>query len=141
MGMKILNEDGSVLYEFQDGLGAPLLYRVFAAAKFTGEIDPLIALNKHVAEAHRAIAQSMPVFGRKPTTEAFEDMARRSWERIVRPFRDAVLGGQLDWLKWTADEKAALRPTCFGRLGLSRLSSLPTSSRIRTATSRRLGNA
>ncbi len=107
MGMKLLNEDGSVLYEFRDNLGAPLLYRILAVAKFTGEAEPEIILNSHVAGLYRAVSQAMPEL--KNTTRPIENdnLAQRAWPRIVPVFRNAVLGGQLDWPKWTHSEKVA----------------------------------
>ena len=107
MGMQILNEDGSALYEFKNGLGVHLLYRIFAAAKFTGEADPLIILNQHVADVYRAIQSAKTHSIRPMATHSIDDMARRCWQRIVPPFRNAVLNGDIRWLAWNSEEKAA----------------------------------
>jgi hypothetical protein len=109
MGMKILNEDGSILYEFRDNLGAPLLYRILAVAKFTGEAEPEVILNPHVAGFFRAVSQAMPKL-KSPSTglpSRNDLLAQRAWARIVPVFRNAVLSGQLDWPKWTQSEKTA----------------------------------
>lgn len=108
MGMKILNEDGSILHEFRDNLGAPLLYRILTVAKFTGEAKPEIILNPHVAGLYRAVTQAMPKLKNSTSTPIERDgLAQRAWSRIVPVFRNAVLSGQLDWLKWTRSEKTA----------------------------------
>lgn len=107
MGMKILNEDGSVLFEFPDGLGAPLLYRVLAVAKFTGEDQPEIILNGHVSALHRAVSDAMSREPPSTSTNSLDSMAQTLRPRIGRIFRDAVLDGSLAWLDRSHAEKVA----------------------------------
>jgi hypothetical protein len=107
MGVKILNEDGSVLFEFRNGLGLPLLYRVLAVAKFTGEDQSEIILNPHVAALHRAIANAMPPARAAATIHGYDrdSLVRSVRTRIGDVFRSAVLGGNLKWLSWSDAEK------------------------------------
>ena len=110
MGMKILDESGSLLYEFPKNLGGYLLDRLLVVARFTGEDQPEVILNDHVSALHVAVANSLRD-GARParrlTGSDADAMAHRFRSRIVGVFRDAVLSGQLQWLSWSADEKLA----------------------------------
>jgi len=121
MGMKIIGEDGSLLYEFRDGLGAPLLYRLLAVAKFTGEDQKEIILNPHVAELHKAIASAMASHLRAPVrAPAVEEMSRDLQLRVRNVLRSAVLGGQHEWLSWDEATKAEyVRSILFAPYGVS----------------------
>lgn len=106
MGVKILGEDGALLHEFRDGLGAPLLYRILTVAKFTGEDQVEIILNPHVADLHTAIADSLPPARGPHTATADTDrMALGLRMRIAGRLRAAVLAGQHEWPRWSADKK------------------------------------
>lgn len=108
MGVKILNEDGSLLHEFRDGLGVPLLYRVLAVAKFTGEDQPEIILNDHVSAFFKAVASASPPSRiRAPAPVQFNDFDPAVRVRISTVFRHAVLNGSLKWLSWSDAEKRA----------------------------------
>lgn len=121
MGMKILNEDGSILFEFQEGLGLPLLYRVLAVAKFTGEDQPEIILNPHVAALHSAVSEAMPPRRVSLENERFHDeLAHRVRLRVGNVFRHAVLDGSLKWLSWSeAEKRRFVRDELFAPYNLS----------------------
>ncbi len=108
MGVKILNEDGSLVYEFRDGLGVPLLYRVLSVAKFTGEDQPEIILNPHVAAFHQTLSDAMqPPRVRTDSEAEIDRLALQVRVRIATVFRHAVLSGDLSWLSWGGEEKRA----------------------------------
>jgi hypothetical protein len=120
MGVKILNEDGSVLHEFPEGLGAPLLYRVLAVARFTGEDQPEIILNHHVAALHRAVGEAMPPGMSAPSWQDADELARTVRQRIDLCFREQVISGQLPWPRWSMEEKRAfVRDVLFSPVQVS----------------------
>jgi len=105
MGLRITDEDGSLLYEFRDGLGAILLHRLLLAAKFRADADYDIVLNEHVAELGKALRQALPATTK--TQEDDDDVLRSQQNRLVEVFNHHVSTGALRWPSWRAGEKKA----------------------------------
>jgi|CXWL01.1.fsa_nt_gi hypothetical protein len=104
MGMQIIDDDGTLVHEFPPNLGKHLLYRLLIVAKFTGEDQAEIILNDKVAALGASLARSMP----KPTVSVgrqVDELPAQVLPRILGVFREQVLGGQLPWAKWSAEEK------------------------------------
>lgn len=109
MGMKLIDDDGTLLHEFPDHLGKYLLHRVLTVAKFTGEDQAEIILNSHVADLHRAIAKAVSdgatVTHHVDASDAHLRMLRDFGPRLARVLREQVLNGALPWPRWTLTEK------------------------------------
>lgn len=106
MGVRILDEDGAILFEFANGLGKPLLSRLLREAKFSAA-HPDIVLNQHVASLGRAIEAAMPrrvhhaIFPQNPD----DTLADHLFPELFRVLRGAILDGGIPWLAWSDEQR------------------------------------
>lgn len=111
MGVRILDEDGSLIFEFRDGLGKPLLGRLLRVAKFVGEAQPEIIINEHVALLGLAIEQAMenerPAIVHAEPRGNYQSALQAVLPRLFGVLSDAILSGGLPWPLWSNIEKRA----------------------------------
>lgn len=107
MGMRIIDDDGTVLHEFPQNLGKYLLYRLLTVAKFTGEDQAEIILNEHIAAFGLALSKAMPAPTARPIMpeDANDALCRQVMVRIATVFRERVLSGDVPWARWSLQEK------------------------------------
>lgn len=106
MGVKILNEDGTLLHEFREGLGVILLDRLITAAKFRNDPDWDLLVNEHVANLGTALRKTLPPRGSSQTTESVDDdLCRQASLRLTECLRNHILTGAVSWPRWTPEEK------------------------------------
>lgn len=104
MGVQIIGEDGTLLHEFGDRLGAILLSRLIVAAKFRNDADYDLVLNEHVAELALSLKRATP----QPTIpRPDDDLLRQCEPRLIEVFNHHVFTGALKWSAWSMDEKTA----------------------------------
>lgn len=106
MGVRILDEDGTELFEFRAGLGKPLLSRIIHAAKFN-IADPEIVLNTHVANFGRAIETAMPrrVLHARFPQDPDDMLADELFPTLFKILSDAILAGHVPWQAWSSEER------------------------------------
>ncbi|KAF0181735.1 MAG: hypothetical protein IV086_06605 [Hyphomonadaceae bacterium] len=124
MGVKVIDEDGTLLFEFQVGLGKTLLSRLLRVAKFVGEAQEEIILNGNVSQFGIAIESAMQSeqgsIKPKGIDDAHERMVQSLWPRLLGTLTEAVLIGRIRWTSWSAHEKKSfLRDVLFAPIVVS----------------------
>jgi hypothetical protein len=104
MGVKILDEDGTVIHEFRDGLGVILLQRMLIAAKFRDDADMDLVLNGHVSELGKALAGAYRPKPLVPRSDD-DDVLRQVQLRLNEALRHHVFGRSIPWMQWTDEQK------------------------------------
>jgi hypothetical protein len=112
MGVKILDEDGTLIHEFGEGLGKPILYKLFGIAKFAGDNDEIVVLNKHVSDFGASLLNASPAASPRPSL--IDEFGHDVCWRLHQALRASILSGRTRWQSLdVVGKRALLREVLF----------------------------